>query len=182
MYLVWRPASVPRCGAVARIVLKQKHGRGMAGFHVITWEEWELLDRVAEVLTQRQIWLADNAWRSADERLRASEIELRELAKEPSWERLMRTRFFDDNGVYFHPLLFVRQGKKVNNFLIDDRQNYTRIWLRYHLPQTILKWDIVCVDVRRISENEALGLEVQNLKVIEQVDALVADSGLVPTV
>jgi len=167
---------------MARIVLKQTHGKGMAGYHVITSEEWELLERVAKVLTQRQIWLADNAWRSADERLRASEIELRELAKEPSWERLMRTRFFDDNGVYFHPLLFVRQGKKVNNFLIDDRQNYTRIWLRYHLPQTILKWDIVCVDVRRISENEALGLEVQNLKVIEQVDALVADSGLVPTV
>ena len=167
---------------MARIRVKQKHGNGMAGFHVITSEEWELLDRIAEVLTQRQIWLADSAWRSADERLRASEIELRELAKEPSWERLMRTRFFDDNGVYFHPLFFVRQGKKVNNFLIDDRQNYTRIWLRYHLPQTILEWDIVCVDVRRISESEALALEVQNLEIIEQVDAILATSGLIATV
>ena len=162
-----------------RLNLKQKHSRGMAGFHVITSEEWELLDRVAEVLAQRHILIADNTWWSPEEHLRASEIELRELVKEPTWQKLMETRFFDGNGIYFHPLLFRRQGKKVNNFLIDDRTNFTRIWLRYHLPQTILEWDLICIDVRRISESEALALEVQNLEIIEQVDAILVASELI---
>ena len=84
----------------------------------------------------------------------------------------MSTRFFDYNDDYFHPLLFIRQGTRVNNFIIEKRPNFVRVWLRYHLPRTVLRWDIVCVDVWEISESEALALEVMNEEVIKQVDSI----------
>jgi hypothetical protein len=145
------------------------------GFHFINPTELEILDRIAEVLPVRQIWLADNTWRTAGECLRASEIALEELARKPSWERLMHTRFFDYNGRYFHPLLFVRQSARVNGFIIEKGPAFTKVWLRYDLPRTILKWDkwdMVCVDVRGISESEALALESRNIGIISQVDSI----------
>jgi hypothetical protein len=99
----------------------------------------EILDRIAEVVPIRQIWL--EAWRVAGECLRVSAIDFEKLAKRPSWEQLMRTRFFDGNGSYFHPLLFVRQGARPSGFIIDKDPVFTRVWLRYHLPPTILRWD-----------------------------------------
>jgi len=152
-------------------VLAEERG----GFHFINPTEMEILDRIAEVVPVRQIWLADTVWQTAGECLRASEIDFEELAKSPSWERLMHTRFFDDNGSYFHPLLFVRQSVKANGFIIEKGPPFTRVWLRYDLPPTILKWDrwdMICVNVRGISESEALALESRNIEIISQVDSI----------
>jgi len=135
----------------------------------------KILDRIAKVVPIRQIWLTNNAWRTAGEYLRVSEIDFEKLAKRPSWEQLMKTRFFDGNGNYFHPLLFVRQSARPNGFIIEKDPVFTRVWLRYDLPRTILKWDrwdMICVNVRGISESEALALESRNIEIISQVDSI----------
>jgi len=172
--VTWRRVSWGKdyhpCDSIMMEVLATERG----GFHFINPTEMEILDRIAEVVPIRQIWLADNAWRTAGECLRVSEIDFEKLAKSPSWERLMHTRFFDDNGRYFHPLLFVRQSAKVNGFTIEKGPAFTKVWLRY-LPRTILKqdkWDMICVNVRGISESEALALESRNIGIISQVDSI----------
>jgi len=143
------------------------------GFHFINPNEMEILDRIAEVVPIRQIWL--EGWRVAGECLRVSEIDFEKLAKRPSWEQFMKTRFFDSNGSYFHPLLFVRQSARPSGFIIDKDPVFTRVWLRYNFPPTILRWDrwdMICVNVRGISESEALALESRNIEMISQVDSI----------
>jgi len=145
------------------------------GFNFINPNEMEILDRIAEVVPIRQIWLADDVWQTAGECLRVSGSDLEELAKKPTWYQFMKTRFFDGNGDYFHPLLFVRQSARANGFIIENFPKFTRVWLRYDLPPTLLKWkrwDMFCVEARKISESEALALESRNIEILSQVDSI----------
>ena len=109
---------------------------------------------------------------SSSELLKASGIEWRELVTNPSWKQLMRMRFFDDNGVYFHPLLFVYPKTRLYEFVIDSRLDFPLVGLQYRVLRMDWLWSSIYVDVRWISESEALALEIRNCEVIEQVDAI----------